>query len=171
MNPRLINLKVTNLLKLLPEITLPIKIEELVKLRGLVIKPYPLEDDISGLLSIENGKGTIGFNNAESKVRKRFTIAHELGHFELHKELSNLFIDKQFIYRSKNSGNTPIKQKMEKEANDFASAILMPTEFVKKEVDKIKIDLGNEEAIKELAKIFDVSTTAMYYRISSLGLI
>ena len=69
---------------------------------------YPLGDDVSGLLSIENGVGTIGYNQTEPKVRKRFTIAHELGHFELHRDKSDLFVDKQFIYRSQNSGNNPI---------------------------------------------------------------
>ncbi len=171
MNIKLINSKVNIILRGLSEISLPIKIDDIAKSRGLTIIPYPLGDDVSGVLSIKDGKGTIGFNEKESKVRKRFTIAHELGHFELHKDKSDLFVDKQFIYRSQNSGNTPVNQQMEQEANIFASAILMPTEFVRREVDKRNIDLTNEEAIKELAKLFEVSSTAMSIRISSLGLI
>ena len=170
MNNKLINSKVTAILKSLNEIVLPIKIEEIAKLRGLEVIAYPLGEDISGLLSIKDGKGTIGYSKDEPRVRKRFTIAHELGHYELHREKSDLFVDKQFIYRNKNSSSTAVSQVMEQEANAFASAILMPTEYVRSEVGKIEIDLGNEDAIKALAKIFDVSTTAMSLRISGLGL-
>src|SRR5688572_7924209 len=100
MNIKLINSKVNIILKALPEIFLPVKIEEIAKSRGLSVVPYPLGADVSGILSIKNGIGTIGYNQEEPKVRRRFTIAHEFGHYELHKDQSELFIDKQFIYRS-----------------------------------------------------------------------
>lgn len=171
MNIKLINSKVNAIIKSLPNVDLPIKIEDIAKARGVKVMPYPLGDDVSGLLAIEEGVATIGYNQLEAKVRTRFTIAHELGHFELHRDKSDLFVDKQFIYRSQNSGDTPAKQQMEQEANYFASAILMPTELVRREVEKMEFDLRSEEAIKALAKIFDVSTTAMSVRISKLGLL
>lgn len=170
MNVKLITSRVSAILKKLPEITIPIKIEEIAKMRGINILPYPLGDDVSGLLAIQDGKATIGYNQTEPMVRRRFTIAHELGHYELHRDQSNLFVDKQFIYRSENSGNTPVNQIMEKEANAFASAILMPTDHLRKAVQKMDLDLADGEAIKELAKMFEVSTTAMSIRIAGLGL-
>jgi len=170
MNIKLVNSKVNAILKSLPEIILPIKIEEIAKMRGLKVMAYPLGDDVSGLLAIQEGVGTIGYNQNEPKVRRRFTIAHELGHYELHKEKSDLFVDKQFIYRSQNSGNNPVNLAMEQEANYFASAILMPTDQVRKAIEQTNMDLASEEAIKELAKIFEVSTTAMSIRISALGM-
>jgi Zn-dependent peptidase ImmA (M78 family) len=169
MNIRLVNSKVNLVLKVLPTLTLPIKIEEIARLRGVKIVPYSLDNDVSGLLQIQNGVGTIGYNQDEQKVRRRFTIAHELGHFELHKDKSDLFVDKQFVYRSIYSNDSPEKQQMEQEANYFASAILMPSDLVRKEVDKTKLDLGSEKAIEELSKVFEVSTTAMSIRISNLG--
>lgn len=169
MNLKLINAKVNSILNNLPEKKLPIKIEDIAKLRGLKVIPYPLGDDVSGLLSIENGLGTIGYNQTEPKVRRRFTIAHELGHFELHKEKSHLFVDKQFIYRSLTSGDNPVNQNMEQEANYFASAILMPADLLRREIELMNLDLGSEDAIKELAKKFEVSATAMSVRISNLG--
>jgi Zn-dependent peptidase ImmA (M78 family) len=169
MNIRQINMKVTLILSGFLGRTLPIPIEEIARSRGLKVIPYPLGEDVSGLLSIENGQGTIGYNQEEPKVRRRFTVAHELGHFELHRELSHLFVDKQFIYRSMNSKNTPVNQVMEVEANTFASAILMPTELVRREVDNIQIDLANEVVIKELAAKFEVSVFAMSIRLKDLG--
>jgi Zn-dependent peptidase ImmA (M78 family) len=170
MNIKLINSKVNAILKSLSEITLPINIEDIAKMRGLKIMSYPLGDDVSGLLAIQDGIGTIGYNQNEPKVRRRFTIAHELGHYELHKEKSELFVDKQFIYRSQNSRNTEVNITMEQEANYFASAILMPTDQLRRAIESMNMDLASEESIKELAKLFEVSTTAMSLRISGLGL-
>src|SRR5687767_12750652 len=154
MNIKLINSKVNAILRSLSELILPIKIEDIARMRGLKVMPYPLGDDVSGLLAIQEGIGTIGYNQNEPKVRRRFTIAHELGHYELHKEKSDLFVDKQFIYRSQNSGGTTVNFDMEQEANYFASSILMPTDLLRKEIEKVNMDLASELAIKELAKIF-----------------
>lgn len=169
MNIKLVNSKVNSILRGLSGLEAPIDIEEIAKSRGLKIVGYPLGEDVSGLLSIQDGEGTIGYNLNEKNIpRRRFTIAHELGHYELHKDKSDLFVDKQFIYRSQNSGDTLIKKEMEYEANLFASAILMPTSLLRKEIEKYDI---SEEGIKKLAELFKVSTTAMSIRISSLGLI
>lgn len=170
MNRKLINSRVSTILKNFNQFDLPIDIEAVAVHQGLTVMAYPLGEDVSGLLSIKDGVGTIGYNQSELKVRRRFTIAHELGHYELHKDKSDLFVDKQFIYRSKNSYNTIDNQVLEQEANYFASVILMPADLVRREVEKIEMDLGSEEAVRALAKIFDVSSTAMTFRISDLGL-
>lgn len=167
MNIKMVNGKVNAILRGFENLKPPINIEEIAIARGVKIQAFPLGEGVSGVLAIENGRGVIGYNSEESKVRRRFTIAHELGHYELHRDQSNMFIDKQFIYRSKNAYN-PQEQVMEQEANTFASAILMPTSMVRDLVDTI--DLKDDDAIKDLAKIFDVSITAMSLRISSLGL-
>lgn len=171
MDTKVITARVLAILREFKDVTLPIRIEEIAKMRGCKIMPYPLGDDVSGLLSIEDGKGIIGYNEKESKVRRRFTIAHELGHYEFHRNESDLFLDKQFIYRSTSSGSTKVTQQMEQQANAFASIILMPPDLVKKEVNKMQLDLGSGHAINELARIFEVSPTAMSIRISSLGLV
>jgi Zn-dependent peptidase ImmA (M78 family) len=152
--------------------TLPIKIEDIAKKSGLRVTPYAFDDDISGVLVIEKTDATIGYNQNESRVRRRFTIAHEYAHYCLHKEESSVFMDKGFhaLFRSKQSGMTEDTQILEREANTFAAYILMPHELLKKEIDKIEFDLGSDDDIKNLAKVFDVSAQAMYYRILNSGL-
>jgi len=59
---------------------------------------------------------------------------------------------------------------LEAEANYFAMCLLMPEHLVKQEVEKIKLDLTSDEALKKLAKIFDVSQTAMALRLAQLKL-
>lgn len=170
-NIKLINSRVNSLLKSLPELKLPIDVKLIAEKLGVDVVPYELGDGVSGLLAIQEGKGTIGFNQTEPEVRQRYTIAHEIGHFDLHREKSDLFVDKQLIYRSIASGDTPEKLQMEQEANFFASALLMPTNLLRKEVEKANLDLASDESIRALANKFQVSTTAMAIRISSLGLI
>lgn len=145
---------------------LPIKIEDIAKKEGLKVVPYPFGEGISGTLLIN--ENVIGYNQTESRVRKRFTIAHELGHFVLHRDKKPVFLDK--LYRF-NVPNDDQNEQYEMEANAFAAAILMPEDLIRKEVESIEIDLGDEQAIKFLARTFDVSTTAMYFRLLNLKLI
>ena len=107
---------------------LPIPIHKIAEGRGLSIKPYDLGEDISGLLVIEYGKGVIGFHPGESIVRQRFTIAHELGHFELHKDDEKLFVDKSFkvLFRDQSSSKGEIIM----EANTLAAGIYSYTLIV-----------------------------------------
>lgn len=140
--------------------------------------------DISGLLVIKNGKATIGLNNLETnnEVRRRFTIAHEIGHFVLGhvKEGREMFIDqanRQFSLFMRNEESTKGTNPQEIQANAFAAALLMPEPFVRAELDKMIVagavsDLsGNsEEFIKNLAKSFGVSSMAMTYRLGNLQL-
>jgi Zn-dependent peptidase ImmA (M78 family) len=149
---------------------LPIPVDEIAKKRGLDIRAYDLGENVSGVLVMESGKGTIGFNPTESKVRQRFTIAHELGHYELHKQDNGFFIDKEFkmLFRDHNSSTGEYKK--EQEANAFAAALLMPEKFVVKEIKNHNLDLSDEDSMKELAKLFNVSVPAMTYRVTNLNL-
>lgn len=149
---------------------LPIPIEEIARQRGLDIKAYDLGEGISGVLAIDSGKGTIGYNPTESKVRQRFTIAHEMGHFELHRKRNELFIDKEFqvMFRDQNSSTGDSKK--EQEANGFAAAILMPEKLLRQEIENNGFDISEERSLKELSRMFQVSATAMSFRIANLNL-
>jgi Zn-dependent peptidase ImmA (M78 family) len=149
---------------------LPVPVNKIAESRGLTIKPYDLGEAVSGVLVIKQGVGTIGINPTESMVRQRFTVAHELGHFELHNDGDELFVDKAFKvhFRDQNSSKGEIKK--EQEANAFAAALLMPEKFIRKEIEKHSFDLSDEDSMKTLAKTFNVSVPAMTFRISNLGL-
>lgn len=60
--------------------------------------------------------------------------------------------------------------KKEQEANYFALALLMPREILIREIKSAKLDLTNDVALKELAKKFGVSQTALMVRMSHLNL-
>lgn len=148
----------------------PVPLESIVHNLGLKLQAKPLADGLSGVLLIEGGQGVIGYNALHHPVRQRFTIAHEVGHFQLHvHEDSQLFIDKTISFQRNYESSTGSDQ-MEVEANGFAAALLMPKQLVLEEINKGDLDLDDEDAIAALAKRFGVSTTAMSIRLVNLGL-
>jgi Zn-dependent peptidase ImmA (M78 family) len=148
---------------------LPIPIKRIAKEMGLIVRPHDFGPNVSGMLMIDKGKGIIGYNPLEPSVRQRFTVAHELGHYELHRLGNEIFVDNHFkaLFRDERSSTGQVKQ--EQEANAFAASILMPRNRVEEKIKEMEFDFSDETAIKELAKIFDVSIQAMSYRISDLG--
>jgi Zn-dependent peptidase ImmA (M78 family) len=131
---------------------------------------YTFDEDISGVLVLNGSHSTIGVNQGHSEVRKRFTIAHELGHYVLHKDQGSMFMDK-VLFR-KNSEEYSVRDgKLEKEANYFAANILMPENIVKDYIEKNDIDFYEDLDIQKMAKAFGVSSSAMTYRLINLGVI
>jgi Zn-dependent peptidase ImmA (M78 family) len=131
--------------------------------------PYDMEDGASGILMIENKQSTIGYAKNEGAERQRFTMAHELGHYMLHRH-GDLFIDKEFKTMYRPSSSTPSTEWEEWEANEFAACILMPEHLVKMEMKEIQVDYDDSNWINQLAKKFKVSQSAMSIRITRLGL-
>ena len=149
----------------------PYDVEEVARLYGLVVEPFDLGDDISGVLVIKQGKGFIGYNSKDAPVRQRFTIAHEFGHFVLHRDDEELFVDKSFavVFRDSRSSKGEIRKEIE--ANAFAAALLMPAASLKQEIRKNYFDLADEDSLRTLANLFEVSISAMTYRIDNLDLL
>lgn len=144
-----------------------IKLEKIAKHLGVDIKGEGLDFDVSGLFLMKNDKYYIRYNVTESEQRQRFTIAHELGHFILHKEDKPLFVDKseKILYRNFNSSTGEIKK--EREANAFAAALLMPRFLLSQLINKAPNNV--DHVINYLATEFNVSEQAMSFRLSNLG--
>ncbi|MBL0269441.1 MAG: ImmA/IrrE family metallo-endopeptidase [Chitinophagaceae bacterium] len=155
---------------------LPIPINEVAERAGTSVTAFDLGDDISGVLHIKNNKANIGYNPSESKVRQRFTVAHELGHYILHKhdEKDKIYVDNEnyfypLKFRTTNMKLSEQDYEEEQEANAFAAALLIPVRLVQREVKNYNgFDLSDNSMIVELAKKFDVSMQAMSYRIFRL---
>ena len=149
---------------------LPIDLEGLIERDSVKIITYPFQDDISGVLVLDGESATIGVNRNSSNVRKRFTLAHELGHYKLHTQKSSVFMDNVF-FRKKSEGYTSKEEKIEREANYFAASILMPEHLVRKEISELNCDLHDDLVLASLANKFEVSSSAMTFRLINLGLI
>jgi len=151
-----------------------IPIEKIAKNLGVEIVETDLGNDISGMLVINGKDAVIAINPLQSTERKRFTIAHELGHFVLHKENSNnVFVDRDFIikYRS-NKPYSELEIRQEQEANAFAASILMPQELIMAELARNDFQAQSEsDLINTLADLFNVSVPAMTYRLVNLNVL
>ncbi|MCF8276992.1 MAG: ImmA/IrrE family metallo-endopeptidase [Flavobacteriales bacterium] len=162
--------KASKILDVEPVVKLPIPIIKIATRLGLTVSPYDLVEGVSGVLVLENGKGTIGYNPRESSVRQRFTVAHELGHYLLHANGNEVFVDHKYKVMFRDEKSSTGEDKREQEANAFAACILMPKDLVEKEISKNEFDLADNDSLKKLAKKFDVSSIAMSIRLANLGL-
>jgi Zn-dependent peptidase ImmA (M78 family) len=152
----------------------PVPVEKIALQLGLLVKRAAFGDDVSGLLVVQDGRGVIGINAAHSSTRQRFTIAHELGHFVLHPSAMPVFIDKSFLKpyftAFRNSTSATGEDRIEREANSFAAALLMPAELVHQAIAELSVDLADDDEVDELAKRFQVSRQAMSFRLANLAI-
>jgi Zn-dependent peptidase ImmA (M78 family) len=155
---------------------LKVDVDNFAKHHGFEIKDYAFQsveitlDTISGALIVQNGIKTIGVNQFENAVRKRFTIAHELGHFFLnHGMKDGIKLDTYKLYRNDDSSTGNKEEEIQ--ANAFAAALLMPQKHLIDEFLRLTNNINdNLKVIESLASSFDVSQISMSYRLNRLGL-
>lgn len=153
----------------------PVDVEKIAKGLGIRVQRTSAPDDLSGfLLRDPSGEVVIGVNSTHSPFRQRFTIAHELGHFHLHRG-NPLYVDRRgagFEVHARDARSSQGSDRNEIEANAFAGELLMPTMFMDRDLMKQHaIDVSEESNVKTLAERYEVSTVAMSIRLSSLGYI
>lgn len=135
---------------LTPEV--PVEVERLPRILGIETALADL-NHMDGYLRCEAGKRLIVINRRRSLVRRRFTLAHEIGHLLL-SPYSPLTLPPE-----------PIKN-MEVAANQFAANLLMPEELVMGLWEMYSSNTTHREEI--VAERLLVSKTALKARMSEL---
>lgn len=103
----------------------PVDVRGLANALGLRVEDRPLADNVSGRIRKSYGnRYVITVNMYHSFTRQRFTIAHEIAHFVLHRDLIGDGIEDDGLYRSK------LSNPIERQANSYAADILMPWPLV-----------------------------------------
>lgn len=148
----------------------PVVVTDIAEYLGLSAKSISFENNnILGMLN----KNIIYVNSKKNNVDSRFTIAHEIGHYIL----QNFNIDTVDTVYVRDLFNHDEKE--ECEANLFASELLIPTEFLNKDLKKIIYDFkkmglnlskNRDLIICALAKIYFVSCDVMKFRIKNINL-
>lgn len=137
---------------------MPVKVGALAGALGLRVVLATLPMNISGLIQpAEDGGFVIKVNRFEPKERQRFTIAHEIAHFILHRDKLQAGLVDSVLYRSK------LSSRLEAEANRLAADIIMPKEAVIAAMQEMQ---GGDEGVDALAQRFQVSRQAMEIRVS-----
>ena len=145
-----------------PEQTIPVNPAIIGHRLGLLVQTADLPDDVSGaLVRLDGDTYSVMVSATDSFNRRRFTCAHEIGHYldrKAHGEQPEEMVD----YRDGTSslGNEP----REVFANQFAAELLMPSWAVREYFSKIW-------RVADLARFFNVSPSAMEYRLKNLGLV
>jgi hypothetical protein len=120
------------------------------------------------LLFCDSSLEPLGMDKETKERIARFTIAHELGHFCLHKEYVSHWRSEFFYTLS------PKKQKdMETQADMFAAMLLMPEALFKEKYFNFQTTKGrldNQESKRLLSEAFNVSKEAASNRMKTLGL-
>jgi len=135
-------------------------IEELIYARDIIFEEK----------KISNSDGRIVFGKLKTKIsinsdikyigRRRFTLAHELGHFELHHNLNTHLEDNALtLDYFKNGGQ-------EYEANQFATELLMPSQSF---ISYTQGEKFSPELLRDIAKHFETSITSAAFRYLEFG--
>lgn len=135
---------------------LPMKPALIAQRLGIDVVFRPLSHRTSGCLIPEHAdrgptEYLIVVNSRHSKERQAFTIAHELGHWTMHR-----YMRRNFVCRPWPNNQLDI------EANIFAAELLMPASVVRR--------LAPHMSFTSLAGLFGVSLTAMHWRLEELQL-
>jgi Zn-dependent peptidase ImmA (M78 family) len=147
----------------------PVPVEQIARDLRAELTYESFDGDISGMLFRHEGRAVIGVNSRHASTRQRFTVAHEIGHLEMHKG-QPVFIDRFVRVNMRDGQSSP----EERQANAFAAELLMPRSLVPGEIDRAlakRPDLTPPELVSTLAERFQVSPAAMQYRLSNLGML
>lgn len=142
-------------------VKLPVDLNRIADHFGLTIKQGEFADsDIEG--AFDRSTGTVFLSEEDSFEDKNFTLAHELGHYKLHKELErDIFTMHQLNDLLERQG----KDVREDQADQFAASLMMPKQLV------ISLWSATSKDVEAIAKIFGVPTVVARFRLKALKLI
>lgn len=132
--------------------TKPVPLAKIAKDLGVQVLLSTLPRGISGEIRNVDGTYVIKINRHEAKPRQRFTLAHELAHFLLHKNI----IDRSGGFSENVLLRSGEPMAIEYEANRLASDLVMPSHKVSEAIARYSGNL-TDEAIDEIAQEFGVS--------------
>lgn len=137
----------------------PVNLAAIANDLGLTIFQKDFGSQVSGMIKKDAKDGgssgyAIYVNRQDNGRRQRFTIAHELAHFMLHRELIGDGIQEDAMYRG------GFSNEIERQANRLAADILMPFHLV----NQLKAAHGSN--VEEMARSLQVSLEALKIRLS-----
>lgn len=133
----------------------PVDVLACAKAVGLPVYSVDLPRGVSGLIGKRaDGQFYCYVDSSEPPVRQRFTAAHEVGHFVLHRSQIGDGLQDNYLLRAEGMSNF-----QEAQANRFAADLLMPRNLISRAISSGVTDVA------ALARLFKVSETAMSIRL------
>ncbi|MEG6507905.1 ImmA/IrrE family metallo-endopeptidase [Methyloligella sp. 2.7D] len=152
----------TTILRLEPELPLPIPVEDLCSQLDIEsIQRLDTDGFEGGLITdLERSAGIVLVRDGVPLSRRRFTIGHELGHFLVPTHMPNeegRFLCSRRDMRLFSARESNRRARMEVEANRFSALLLMPPPYLRRSIGKDP----NIEEVFELSSQYLVSKEAM----------
>jgi Zn-dependent peptidase ImmA (M78 family) len=148
----------------------PVPVEKIAELEAIeVIRVSAGWNESGFLLRERDSRPVIGINRKNSPKRQRFTLAHELGHWQLHRG-KPLIVDHSVMINKRDDVSSQATEPEEIQANQFAAALLMPESLVRNSAVSGGFR-SRDDLIARLATEFDVSTDSMTWRLVNLGIL
>lgn len=155
---------------------LPVPVEDIVdSVFGLLVRDIEDMSTAPGAPAVAPGqalsglllpaRGEIWVNAAEGRqwpARRRFTIGHELGHWELHRTAGQQSLFCRHTTIDETGQRATTVRDIEEEASAFAAALLMPRWLFVREHTRCNGD------IERLCEAFGSSRAAMKRRVATL---
>lgn len=168
--------------------------------RGAILEPLSNinQEPLAGYINVNSVGGNIFVERRDLLVRRRFSVAHELGHYVLHflplidaqafeqfeqfeivealtpqvseEDVDDLPVGQIYLPQHSNIATLlPPYEQMEREANQFAAELLMPETVVRGLLERYAANCMGDDLIWRLASEMLVSRSAMRWRLHSLG--
>ena len=135
-------------------------LELIAATRGATLIQKPLKSSDGKIVMTDNWCVITINSQIPYEAKRRFTLAHEIGHLEMHRYHFLTHNDTDATLEYFKEGN------QEAEANEFASELLMPENLFQKECHNREF---SPDLLRELADIFGTSITSVAYKYFELG--
>lgn len=135
---------------------IPINVARLSNALGIKVYKSSMNGISGAIIKQEDNSYAIYINSSDVITRQRFTAAHEIAHFLLHRDKIGNNITDNAMYRSR------LSNVLERQANRLASEILMPKKYVNQFIKE-------DKSIFEMSNLFNVSEDAMRIRLEEGG--
>jgi hypothetical protein len=123
----------------------------------VAVQAVDLQTFEAGLFKVDDGWALLYSERIRSAGRMRFSQAHELGHYLLHRDKQEIFQCSQQDMVAWGS----VEHLLEAQADEFASSLLMPLNHLRQQIDESRVDF---QMIGQCAEMFGVSLTAAALR-------
>lgn len=146
----------------------PIQPDDIAQKKGLVIESrndFPA-GVFGALWRSGNDFGIIVSSACPTPGHRRFTIAHELGHYHVDGHVEQLFASGNAVAPSLGGHFRDQRDPVEVEADAFAGELLVPTAFARALVDGAPLGM---HAVMRLRDTFDVSLSCAAIRLAQLA--
>lgn len=161
-NKEIIVRKIANRVSKIYNLYPPVDLKKILVEKGIKYREEKLTTNGDGYSELKDSNLEIVVNSEMTyRPRKRFTIAHELGHIFIgwHDDITLCKTDNEYSAHN-------MLDIQEKEANVFASELLMPTEWVREQLETYK-NFGLDYVITKLCYCANTSLMASFYALEN----